>query len=55
MKPLSFKEKLERVRKECDKEACRYEDIHPLAAQYHRGYRDALEYVMEEIDKIGET
>lgn len=55
MKPLNFKEKLERVKRESDKDACRYAEIHPLAAQYHRGYRDALEWVMEEIKKIGES
>ena len=55
MKPLSFKERIEQVKRQSDKDACRYADIHPLAAQYHRGYRDALEWVVEEIDNIGKS
>lgn len=50
---MTFKEKVERVRKQSDADIGRYIDVHPLAANYHRGYRDALEWVLEEIDALG--
>lgn len=43
---------LERVRKQSDKDSIKYAELFPVAANYHRGYRDALEWVLEEIDKI---
>ena len=53
MKDLSFKGFLERIRKQSDLDIDHYYDIFPLASQYHRGYRDAIDDILEEIKKRG--
>ena len=51
MKDLTFKEFLERIRKQSDRDIDHYYQIFPLASQYHRGYRDAVTDILEEMEK----
>ena len=53
MKDLSFKEMLERIRKQSDHDVDHYYLTFPLASQYHRGYRDAVDDILEEMKKRG--
>ena len=47
---MTMKQMLEKMKKQSDKDAMYYLKIHPLAANYHRGYRDALEDILKEMD-----
>ena len=53
MKDLTFKETLEKIRKQSDHDIDHYYNIYPLASQYHRGYRDAVDDILEEMKKRG--
>ena len=46
---MTMKQMLEKMRKQSDKDSIHYAEIHPIAAGYHRGYRDAIIDVLEEM------
>ena len=53
MKDLTFKELIQRWRKQCDQDIGKFYDVHPLASNYHRGARDILDDVLEEMELRG--
>ena len=47
---MTMKELLKKIEKQSDKDAMHYLEIHPLAANYHRGYRDAIHDLFKEME-----
>ena len=47
---MTMKQMMEKMRKQSDKDSIYYMEIHPLASNYHRGYRDAIDDLFKEME-----